>query len=415
MDLLRADRDVAAAVADVRRYGADVDWESHRHVAGRAALAEIDAESASPLRDALALHVAWLTVLRVSQPAERRLVAALAREAAVVRLERDVRLDLRGVVRGMLAAKTAGEARAHFAALPECGPIVQEPARTLREVRAEALRRLAIEDVSERFVGVASRALAAAAVRFLEATANLARETARSHEGFPLDLDVRLARAARDGWPARVTWRSVASLVPGLDARATMPGDPPRALGATSFARALERIGAELRRTPESSATPFALRDTPLAPSAPRAGLVLASVAAEPAFHARVLGVSAGRARDQARSLSAAFLLDARFAAMRVALRRDNDFEALTALALGVPLARTLEGAWPILRDDDATRFFALLGVLDVTDALREREGEDWFRNPRAIETLRELWLAPIGLAEGAVDRLARRFEEVLA
>jgi len=415
MDLLRADRDVGAAAADLRAHGADVDWEIHRHVAGRTALREIEAESPSPLRDALASHVAWLTVARVAQPAERRLVAALAEARAVVRLERDVRLDLRAIVAGLLAANTKAEASAYFAALPEGAEPVREPARTLREVRTEALRRLGIDDVAQRFLGVSSSDLASAARRFLEATSDLARETARSRDAFPLDVDVRLARAAREGWPARLGWRSAAALLPGASASATIPADPPRALGAASFARALAAIGAAVRREPASSSTPLSLRDAPLSPEPTRAGMVFAAALAERSFHARVLGLAAGRAADQARALRAAFLLDARFAAMRVAARARGDWEALTALALSSPLAAALEDAWPLLRDEDLARFFAILSSLDLLDALRDREGDDWFRNPRAFATLRELWSAPAALTEGADARLARRFEELLA
>ena len=418
MDFRRLDRDVAAAAAELGRFGLEVDWDAHRHVSGQRALREIEAAPDDPLRGALASWVTWLTAERVAQPAARRLAAARAEPSAVVRLERDVKLGLDDVLAGLLASRSPGEARAHFDALAEAAAPLAEPARTLRETRAEAFRRLGIDDVAARFLGVGTADLAARAVEFLEATADLARETAVSKEGWPLDLDVRLARGATSGWPSRLGWRAAASLLPGLELRATTPREPPRAVGGASFARALERIGAVFFRSFASASTPFVLREAPLSAEPARAGAVFASVLGERELFRRVLGLGAGRASDQARALAAAFLLDARFAALRVALRaRAADFESLGALALGAPLARPLEGVWPAPRDEDLSRFLALLSTREIVASLREREGDDWFRNPRAFATLRDLLLAaPVAkLGDDSAAKLARAFEEALA
>ncbi|HEY1959991.1 MAG TPA: hypothetical protein VGH28_30490, partial [Polyangiaceae bacterium] len=156
-------------------------------------------------------------------------------------------------------------------------------------------------------------------------------------------------------------------------------------------------------------------REGPLSPDAARTALVVASALGERAFHARVLGLGAGRATDQSRDLRAAFLLDARFSALRVALREPRDFEGLTALALGAPLPSALEDVFPELRDEDLARFVAMLTASEIATALREREGDDWFRNPRAFATLRDLALIPPKLADDDAPRLARAFEESLA
>jgi hypothetical protein len=157
------------------------------------------------------------------------------------------------------------------------------------------------------------------------------------------------------------------------------------------------------------------MRESPLDPAPARTAIVFASALGEPALHARVLGLSRGRAADQSRALRVAFLLAVRFDALRVAIRKGGDFDALTAHALGAPLPASIEGAWPAPRDEDLARFLAELTVLDRIDTLREREGDDWFRNPRAFATLRDLARAPAPLAEDAAARLARRFEEVVA
>lgn len=405
---------MASAWAALRALGTEVDWDEHRHVAGKAALAALEDASVGPLRDALASHVAWLTVARVAQPSARRLEVALLREIAVVRLDREQRASARGLVAGLLAARTSREASAWFAAFPQIAPAVAEPARTLREVRAEAFRRLGIDDVAARFLGAASDDLERAAVTFLETTADLARDVTRPHEdAWPLALDVRLARGAKDGWPARLGWRAAAALLPGLTVHVTALGEPPRSLGAASFARALEALGAATQRCPPGASGPFALREAPLSAAPARTGLAFASALGERAFHARVLGLGSGRAGDQARTLAAAALLDARFAALRVAAR-GGDFEALSALALGAPLPRSLDEAWPLRRDEDLARWLGWLAAPPLVGRLREREGDDWFRNPRAFETLRDLGCAPASLDEDAAARLARRLEEAL-
>jgi hypothetical protein len=407
MELDRADRDVASAVADLRALGSSVDWDVHRHVSGQRGLREIEEQSASPLRDAVATWIAWLTVARVSQSAERRRDAALAESRAVVRLEQAAQIDLRAIVRGLLAARAPGEARAWASALPEAAANVEEPERTLSETRTEALHRLGIDDPSQRFLSVAMRDLISAARELIASTDDLARETTSRGEPWPLDLPWRLGREAKEGWPSRLTWRSAASLLPGLTMRATMTGEPPNALGASSFARSLEAIGEIFHRSTRQKSEPFSMREPPLDPRPIRAGFVLASTLGERAFHTRMLGLSSGRAADQARATVASFLLAMRTDAFRVA-RRGGDADDLSERVFGARLG------WPPPRDEDLPRLLAWLATLDVTDALREREGDDWFRNPRAFATLRDMSAIPTSFADGAVARLVRRFEALL-
>jgi plasmid stabilization system protein ParE len=412
MDLARADRDVAAAAADLQARGSTVDWDLHRHVSGQRGLREIESQS-GPLRDALVRWVEFLTVARVSQLAEQRRDAKLAEARAIVRLERDAEVDLRGIVAGLVRARSPGEARAWLAALPEAAAPMREPEHTARETREEAFRRLGIANPSERFLGVAESALVVSARDFIASTNDLAREVSSRKAPWPLDLEVRLARAAKEGWPARLSWRTAAELVPGLQLRANVTGEPPDALGAASFARALGSIGEVFHRSTRHASEPFSVREPPLDPRPMRAGLVLASALGERALHGRVLGLAPGRAADQARDVAASFLLSARFDALRVA-QRAGDFEELTARVLGAALLRSMSGAWPPARDVDLARMLATFGALEVIDAVREREGDDWFRNPRAFATLRDLSSPPVSLADGAASRLARRFEEAL-
>jgi len=419
MDLAAIDHDIAAAFVDGRRDPFSVDWTEHRHVAGRRAIRDLEAESPGALRDGLLAAIAWLTVLRVSQPASQKLDEARKKARVTVHLEHDVDVGWRELVSGMLAARSAGEARAHFVAWPTLADALRGLENALREARREAFHQLGIEDVAERFLGIERAHLASIARELLARTEELARERTHSSDTWPLDLDVRLARGAKDGWPARLTWRSSLSLLPGLDVRAdlgtqSLPPECPRAFGAASFARAFEAIGVAFRRASSPPSVPFVQREPPLHVDAWRTGHVFAAVLGEPAFHVRVLGLAQGRARDQARTMSTAFLVHARMMALRVASsERGADVEALTALAFGEPLAASMRGVWPSCSDDDLARFVALLTVTERIDALRNREGDDWFRNPRAFATLRDLVQAPVE-SKPDTAQVIQRFEELL-
>jgi hypothetical protein len=160
----------------------------------------------------------------------------------------------------------------------------------------------------------------------------------------------------------------------------------------------------------------FVMREPPLFADVHRTGYLFACVLCEPVFHTRVLELEAGRARDQARLLRTALLLEARTIALRVAAQGPRaDFEALTAQAFGAPLPAAFRGVWPASSDEDLPRFVALVTVTERIAALRDREGDDWFRNPRAFASLRDLVQTPVEtkVHDGGA-RLAARFEELL-
>ncbi len=423
MDLARLDRDVAAAVAEWRDDPASIDWDAHRHVSGQRTLRALEALSPTPLRDALLASVTYLTALRVSQPALKHAVEARTKARVLVR---DV-VDWRGLVNGMLAAQFRDEAQVYFDAWPTLAALLQGAARSVQEIRQEAFHRLGIDDVALHYLGVSRRDLVSNAARFITATTDLARACTERPPGephWPLDLNIRLAREAKNGaWPSRLTWRTAAALLPGLlsghGVRTNLvsqvaASECPHAHGAASFARALSEIGAAFRRSVSPASVPFTERQPPLFPGAYRTGFLFASIVGEPAFHSRVLELAAGPARDQARMLRVAFLLHARTMAVQIAIGEPTaDFEALTDAVFGAPLPSAFHRVWPTSSDEDVARFVALLTVYALEDALRDREGDDWFRNPRAFGTLADLACAPM---KPNVDGLAfaRRFEELL-
>ncbi|HSQ64113.1 MAG TPA: hypothetical protein VLM85_12895 [Polyangiaceae bacterium] len=426
MDLLAVDRAVAAAFAAHRRAGEDTGWEAHRSVSGQRTLRELAAFAPSeidkPFAAALARHVVRLTVLRVSQDAERRVGATLKDARAVVRLERAESLPYADVWKGLLAARSPGEARAYFAALADFGPALAEPLRELRQTREEIQRRLGVEDASSYFVGVPHATLVDSARAWLAASRDLARDVTRpraDEERWPLDLDLRLARHAALGWPARLSWRSVSELLAGLPSKPPLAlGKAPDPVGAASFVRALSHVGAAFRRAAAPGGLPFALREPPVFVDATRTGALFAAATLEPAFHRRALGLSPGQASDQARSLARSALLSARLAASRVVLGEPGaDHEEISAELFGAPLPASLAGVWPRATERSDADWLALVTAAARYGELREREGDDWFRSPRAFQTLRERFGAADEKAPEPreVTALARSLEERLA
>jgi hypothetical protein len=282
------------------------------------------------------------------------------------------------------------------------------------------------------YVPAPRAALRSAAARLLDATEALA------HEAFKTELreaarpaavlHAVVARAANEGWPARLGPRWLFDTFGRTAGRAplvlpTIPG----ALGASSFARALATFGAAVRLAAIEPGTPFALAREPGARAAHRMGFVFAALAADPEWQARTLGVGRRTAQAQSRVLARTMLFDARLHAVRLLLGDEADpaprdlFEELGPRLLGSSLDERLRGAWPAARDDEPARFVALLESLPLAVGLRRSFDADWFRNPRAWAHLRETSgfaaREPVELPalEAEVDGMARAFEAELA
>jgi hypothetical protein len=236
-----------------------------------------------------------------------------------------------------------------------------------------------------------------------------------------------VAREAGDGWPARITPRWLGEVLPaptgGL--RIDLPALPAPA-GASTFARALYAFGFALRQAWVPRAMPFALGHEPGSRAAHGFGFVLGALVADAYWQARALGVVRRTALAQSRTLARVILLEARTQAVRVLLGDDADpaprdlFEELGPRLLGARLDPRLRGAWPSAREDEPSRFVALVESLTVADGLRERFDVDWFRNPRAWAHLRAAAASPerepvdAEALSAGVDALARAFEGAL-
>jgi hypothetical protein len=232
------------------------------------------------------------------------------------------------------------------------------------------------------------------------------------------------AGAASDGWPGRLTPRTVVSLVeePSLLRGVRLEfARVPRALGPASFIRALTALGACWSEALLPSQAPFVLVHDPQHLHEHTYGAVFGLLPLLPEFAKVRLGLSRSRAREHVRALAAAVLIEARALALRVLLRRPalrgeilgDAFEHWTGRAFGFRLDAPLAGAIFRLRFDDAQRLAGLFLAASVGQHLVETHDEDWFRNPRALEELRTgasaagaSTVTPELLAQGAQDLL---------
>ena len=149
-----------------------------------------------------------------------------------------------------------------------------------------------------------------------------------------------------------------------------------------------------------------------------RLSALFAAATLEPAFHRRALGLSSGQAGDQARRLGRCALLTVRLAAGRLLLGEPGaDYEEISAEVFGEPLPAELAGVWPRATERSGADWLALVTAAARYGELREREGDDWFRSPRAFATLRERFGAADEKAPEPheVAALARGLEEGLA
>lgn len=353
------------------------------------------------LREGLRAWIYALTLERVLWDDTVRFEAALADESILI--EQPDLGRLRGSPRALLLRvleEPVSARRRLWAEVLErgAGPAALA-AHLLAERRAEALRRLPADADAFEIPCDPPGALVDVAEALLRRTEPLLeRAPGRSHDV----LAESVGRSLDAGWPARLAPRWIeelfrpTKLTEGLRIEL---GPLPRALGASSFARALAAFGAALVDADAPPSAPFALAHPPFDLRRARRAALFGSLPAEPVFGVRALGLGVGRARDQGRAIARALLVHLRVAAARVLLRgvltlpehpRAQRFEERTAEALGDPIPPALVGVVPQLRPSDPTTLIgALLAARDRRE-LRERFDDDWFRSPHAARAIRE-------------------------
>jgi hypothetical protein len=445
-DLLALDRDVARAwsalsawrarlAVDADEVADDDPLEPLRHTAGKTTWDALRAQSPGAadllLRDALLPWVGVLTLARVGRSDD--LAWGRAALEADGRYEGELarQVTWRAAWRGLVGARASADARLWLAAAGDLGPRLAAIGRTRSARRLEATRRLGRDHPWELLGEGTPAELRTSARRWLDATEDVARHARRDAVGAEGDaadsLVAAVAREAGEGWPARIGPGWLESQL-GAALAGTQPrlGVLPSTLGAASFARGLREVGFALHRAWVPSSVPFTLAGAPGFRAAHRLGAVVGALPADAEWQARALGVSKRVADRQARVLARTTLLEARLAAARLLLGDDADpaprdlFEELTVRVFGAPLDGALRGAWPCARDDEPSRWVALVEAGSLRASLRERFDSDWFRNPRAWAHLRATAAGPASAppdadamrAEG--DALARAFEGAL-
>jgi hypothetical protein len=215
-------------------------------------------------------------------------------------------------------------------------------------------------------------------------------------------VEVALARGAAASWPSRLTLRSLAELfdeAKWLEGVALDAVELPRVLGASSFLRGLVGFGAALRTALASPSLPFAVAHDPSDLPGKTLGALLALVPFGESFALRKLGVSRARLRDHERDLRRALLVGSRGLALRVLLRAPTLAGAETLRrayperafeAIGVELPTSAAAVLFRSRVSDPARFAGLLLATHRARELRDVHDEDWYRNPRAVDEVRE-------------------------
>jgi hypothetical protein len=220
-------------------------------------------------------------------------------------------------------------------------------------------------------------------------------------------LDTGLAHAAADGWPRQLSLRSLNDLLgeaSWLKSLRIELGDLPAALSAASFARGLLRLGAAWSEALASPSQPFCITHDPFGLARAQHGALFASIARQPTFLRRQLGLGKDRSVGHMRALSQSALIFARLLALRV-LQDEPALQGPRALreafsehatpALGFELPQEAAGLFFRPRSGDAQRLAGWFLAAAQANELADEHDEDWFRNPRAIEQLRAETSAP--------------------
>jgi hypothetical protein len=200
---------------------------------------------------------------------------------------------------------------------------------------------------------------------------------------------------------------------------------PLPALGAASFLRGLWRFGATLAASFAGARGPFVLGHDPYGLDRATFGALFAGLPGSESFARRELGVSPAASSDHRRTLAQVLLVASREAALRVLLRApalegrkqlEQSYSELTHAALGVELPRAAFGVLFTPRPGDAQRFAGILLAADLDAHLIEAHDDDWYRNPRAVEDLRETARLPAKVVAEpeALERGAKRLLSLL-
>lgn len=224
-------------------------------------------------------------------------------------------------------------------------------------------------------------------------------------------LELSLATGARANYPAHLSLRTLVDLLEAsrwFDSLTLSLDVVPSRIAPASFARGFYALGAAFRRAAElTSSAPFSLTVDPFALPEHTLGALFSRLPLSSAFAQRRLEVARPKLGDYQRAFAASALLHARLAAARL-LTLPASFQGSTSFvqsfqeeftrALGFELDPRFAGVLFAPRDDEPQRFAALVDSARIERSLIEQHDEDWFRNPRARDELREQARSPAAL-----------------
>jgi len=264
--------------------------------------------------------------------------------------------------------------------------------------RREVARRLGVEAEADA-PGRAVEEVVPIAGELAKTTQERVRELAL--ESLPAFVTHALGQDIAANWPAHLSpdrllgYFRDSDLLRSLD---LAPARLPVSLGASSFSRALGRLGAAWFEALAPQDQPFVVAHDPYGLKRREASALFALLPLSPRFLASKLEVGKLALPDVQRRLAQLWLLDLAGAAFRVRLRplalsSERSFrEHFTELAhadLGLSLPPNVAGTFLRLGVEDEQRLVGQLLAVQRARDLVEAHDEDWFKNPRAIEQLR--------------------------
>ncbi len=405
LDPLRLDREIASAARAVRGWrrrlrdgdGLDEDpfWAA-RTIAGRSAFLAIRGMPESdPLRSRLLRWVYRLAEQRIDRAALVQ-IASERHRARVVSEPEHARLSTSSML-GLAFAEPGRRAEWLRSFVRMSGDTGRAVA-LLWERRQEVALRMALPGPDA--IESPGLDVAPAASRWLDRTQDMLDGSAERTLAELIGL--ALAETAKEGSPSRLLPRTLldlfrdSALFSGVDLD---PGKLPAMRGPTSLSRALARVGAAWVDATAPHDQPFVVAHDPYGLRRRLFGALLGRLPAESSFARRALAVDTAKLRDHVRVFATALLIESRAAALRVLLRKAalegrrsfaESFEDGVVRAFGVRLPPNVAGAVFRLHSDDPQRFAGLLLSSSFGRRLRDTHDEDFYRNPRAVEQLRD-------------------------
>ena len=405
-DPLRLSREIGKAAGALRRFRArqsrgearDEDpFFAARLLSGKTAfLAVNELPESDPLKAPLRRWVYLLAEARINLPTTMRITEERHAVQHVVNRPDHDRVALATMLERALAERKRRDAwLASY--LGACGTLATAVS-ILWERRAEVASRMGLRGPDD--VEGTGADVHAAAEAWLARTDDAFDSVAR--ESLSDLVSLALAEDAPGEFSRHLSPRTILDFFRETDLLRSVeldPGPLPAPVAPASIARALHRVFASFVDATAPADQPFVVAHDPQGLRRYLFGALFATLPGEAPFARHVFQVDPGKLTDYRRKFASAFLVESRAAALKVLLRKSaleggrsfgQAFESGTERALGVPLPPDARGALYHLESDDPQRFAGLLLAAARAAELRDEYDEDWYRNPRAVEQIRD-------------------------